>query len=154
MDHLLARRLRCVSVLDVSGAALARARARLGEKANHVQWIEADVTGSWTSPPMDIWHDRAVFHFLIEAHDRSRYVAHVRDVLTPGGTVIIGTFALDGPERCSGLPVRRYDAAGIAAELGDRFRLVETVLESHHTPAGTVQKFSYSRFVLSKGTGR
>jgi len=134
-------------VLDVSGAALDRARARLGEKAAQVRWIEADVTESWTAPAMDIWHDRAVFHFLTEARDRSLYVAHVRDVLKPNGTVIIGTFALDGPERCSGLPVRRYDAAGIAAELGDGFRLVETVLESHRTPAGTVQKFSYSRLV-------
>jgi SAM-dependent methyltransferase len=147
VDHLLARNHRCVTVLDVSRAALDRCRARLGDQAAHAHWIEADVTGPWSSPPMDIWHDRAVFHFLTDAGDRARYVAHLRDVVKPGGTVIIGTFALDGPERCSGLPVCRYDAAGIGAELGDGFALVEDVPESHRTPAGTVQKFNYGRFV-------
>lgn len=147
VDHLVARGLRCVTVLDVSAASLARARARLGERADRVRWIDADVTGPWTVPQVDIWHDRAVFHFMTEAEDRMRYVAHLRDVLKPGGTVIIGTFAPDGPERCSGLPVCRYDAAGIGAELGEGFTLVETVLDAHHTPAGTVQSFSYSRFV-------
>ena len=96
---------------------------------------------------MDIWHDRAVFHFLTDAADRSRYVAQLRAVVKPGGSVIIGTFALDGPERCSGLPVRRYDAPGIGAELGEGVSLVEAVPESHRTPAGTVQKFNYGRFV-------
>jgi hypothetical protein len=96
---------------------------------------------------VNIWHDRAVFHFLTEADDRVRYVAHVRDVVKPGGSVIIGTFAPDGPERCSGLPVCRYDAAGIGAELGEGFTLVETVADAHRTPTGAVQSFSYSRFV-------
>jgi hypothetical protein len=147
VDHLLARNLNCVTVLDVSRAALDRARARLGVQAAQASWIEADVTGSWSSPPMDIWHDRAVFHFLTDAADRSRYVAHLGEVVKPGGSVIIGTFALDGPERCSGLTVCRYDAPGIGAELGERFSLVEAVPESHRTPAGTVQKFNYGRFV-------
>ena len=148
VDHLLARNLRCVTVLDVSRAALDRARARLGNRASKARWIEADVTGSWSSPPVDVWHDRAVFHFLTEAGDRARYVAHLRDVVKPRGTVIIGTFALDGPERCSGLPVCRYDAAGIGAELGAGFSLVEAVPESHHTPTGSVQQFNYARFIL------
>ncbi len=112
-----------------------------------MQWIEADVTGPWVASQMNIWHDRAVFHFLTEAEDRARYVARVRDVVTVGGTVIIAAFAPDGPERCSGLPVRRYDAAGIGAELGGGFTLVEAVAEAHRTPAGVVQSFSYSRFV-------
>jgi SAM-dependent methyltransferase len=150
VDHLVARGLRCVTVLDVSGAALARAQARLGEQAAQVNWIEADVTDPWAMPPVDIWHDRAVFHFLTEAEDRTRYVAHVRDTVKPGGAVIIGTFALDGPERCSGLPVRRYDAAGIGAELGDMFTLMETIGDAHRTPGGTVQSFSYSRFVRER----
>jgi len=140
VDHLVSRGLRCVTVLDVSAAALARARARLGEQADRVRWIEADVTGPWTVSQVNVWHDRALFHFLTEAEDRVRYVAH-------GGTVIIGTFAPDGPERCSGLPVCRYDAAGIGAELGEGFTLVETVAEAHRTPAGAVQSFSDSRFV-------
>ena len=147
MDHLVARGLNCVAVLDVSGPALARARARLGELANRVSWIEADVTGPWTAPKTDIWHDRAVFHFLAESEDRARYVAHLRDVVAYGGTVIIGTFAPDGPERCSGLPVRRYDAAGIAAELGEGFTLVEALADAHRTPTGAVQSFIYSRFI-------
>ncbi len=147
VDHLVARGLPCVTVLDVSAAALARARARLGGQADRVRWIEADVTGPWTAPPVDVWHDRAVFHFLTETEDRRRYVAHLRDIVKPGGTVIIGTFAPDGPERCSGLPVCRYDAAGIGAELGGGFTLAETVTDSHRTPAGAVQAFSFSRFL-------
>ena len=137
----------CVTVLDVSAVALARAQERLGEQADRVRWIEADVTGPWAVPPVNIWHDRAVFHFLTEAEDRARYVVHVSDVVKRGGTVIMGTFALDGPERCSGLSVCRYDAAGIGAELGEGFTLVETVAEAHRTPTGDVQPFSYSRFV-------
>jgi hypothetical protein len=129
VDHLVSRGLRCVTVLDVSAPALARARARRGEQAGHVRWIEADVTGPWTVAPVDIWHDRAVFHFLTEAEDRARYVTRVQDEVARGGTVIIGTFAPDGPARCSGLPVCRHDAAGIGAELGEGFTLVETVAE-------------------------
>jgi len=147
VDHLISRGLRCLAVLDVSAAALARVRARLIERADCVRWIEADVAGPWTPFPVDIWHDRAVFHFLTEAEDRARYVARLREAVTRGGTVIIGTFALDGPERCSGLRVCRYDAAGVGAELGEGFTLVETVADAHRTPTGAVQHFCYSRFV-------
>jgi SAM-dependent methyltransferase len=150
VDHLVARGLRCVTVLDVSATALARARARLSDRADRVRWIEAEVTGPWTASPVDIWHDRAVFHFLTEAEDRGRYVAHLRDVVKCGGTVVIGAFAPDGPERCSGLPVCRYDAAGIGAELGGGFTLVETVADSHRTPTGAVQAFCFSRFVRDR----
>jgi len=150
VDHLVSRGLRCVTVLDVSAAALTRARARLGEQADRVRWIEADVTGPWTVSQVDVWHDRALFHFLTEAEDRVRYVAHVRDVVDHGGTVIIGTFAPDGPERCSGLLVCRYDAAGIGAELGEGFTLVETVADAHRTPTGAVQSFNYSRWVRDR----
>ena len=147
MDHLVAKGLRCLTVLDVSGAALNRAKARLGEQANQVQWIETDVTGEWTIPPVDVWHDRAAFHFLTEAEDRARYVAHLRKAVKHGGTVIMVTYALDGPKYCSGLPVCRYNAAGIGAELGEQFILAETVAEAHQTPIGAVQSFSYSKFV-------
>lgn len=151
VDHLLARGLRCLTVLDVSHTALARARARVAPLAHHVSWIEADVTAdTWPVPPVDIWHDRAVFHFLIEADDRAQYAARVRQAVMLGGSVIIGTFALDGPERCSGLPVRRYDAEGLCAELGDGFTLEETLTDAHRTPAGTVQSFLYVRLVRQR----
>jgi ubiquinone/menaquinone biosynthesis C-methylase UbiE len=147
VDHLLAKGLRCISVLDISGAALERAQERLGEGAHRVTWIEADVTGEWSVSPVDIWHDRAVFHFLTDAEDRARYIAHLRQFVKPNGAVIVATFSLEGPERCSGLPVRRYDAAGLAAEFGRAFRLVESVADAHKTPSGTVQAFSYNRLV-------
>ena len=146
MDHLVTRGVQCVTVLDISGAALALARARLGSGQARVTWIEADVTDEWPVPAVDIWHDRAVFHFLIGSEDRSRYVAHLRQAVKPHGTVIIAAFALDGPERCSGLPVQRYSGETLGAELGVGFELVETVSEAHRTPLGAVQSFCYSRF--------
>lgn len=126
---------------------MARARARLGGRAERVRWIEADVTGPWTVPPVDIWHDRAVFHFLVETDQRERYVARMRDAVKRGGTVIIGTFAPDGPERCSGLPVCRYDGLSLSSELGEEFTIIESLTDAHHTPTGAVQSFNYSRFV-------
>ena len=134
-----------VTVVDISGAALRRAAARL--PGAPVTWIEADVTGPWTAPPVDLWHDRAVFHFLTEAQDRSRYLDHVLNILKPGGQAVFATFALDGPSRCSGLPVMRYSAATLSAELGPTFRLVETLDDEHRTPSGGVQRFCYSRFI-------
>jgi hypothetical protein len=109
-------------------------------------WIAADVTGDWSLKPMDIWHDRAVFHFLTDAADRTRYVRHLRETLKRDGSAIIATFALDGPEKCSGLPVARYSPETLAAELGDGFALVESVPHVHRTPWGTTQSFQYSRF--------
>ena len=146
VDRLVERGLRGVTVLDISGAALARAKARLGPRQSLVTWIEADVTGEWSVPPVDIWHDRAVFHFLTHAGDRMRYVAGLRQTVKPGGAVIIATFALDGPEKCSGLPVTRYSAETLGEELGAGFQLAETANEQHETPFGTVQSFCYSRF--------
>ncbi len=146
VDCLVARGLSGVTVLDVSGAALARAGARLGPKQLAVTWIEADVTGEWSVPPVDIWHDRAVFHFLTDGRDRARYATHLREAVKPGGAVVIATFALDGPEKCSGLPVVRCSGETLAAELGAEFHLVETASELHQTPFGTVQSFCYNRF--------
>ena len=110
-------------------------------------WIAADVTGDWTVKPMDVWHDRAVFHFLIAADDRRRYVARLKAALKPGGAVVIATFAPDGPEKCSGLQVCRYSPEALALELGDEFSLVETVRYEHKTPSEAVQPFTYCRFV-------
>ncbi len=146
VDTLAARGMNCLAVLDVSDAALQRARARLGGTAQVTTWIAADVTGEWSLKPIDIWHDRAVFHFLTAPQDRARYVAHLRETLKPNGTAIIATFAPDGPERCSGLPVARYSPETLRLGLGDEFRLVESVPHVHHTPRGTAQSFQYSRF--------
>ena len=146
VDHLAARGMDCLAVLDVSGAALRRARSRLGDAAAVPVWIESDVTGDWSLKPMDIWHDRAVFHFLTEAEDRARYRGHLQDTLRVHGTAIVATFGLDGPEQCSGLPVLRYSPESLAAELGDEFRLVEVRTYQHRTPWGTIQPFIYARF--------
>jgi len=145
VDHLVARGVRCVTVLDISGMALRRAAERVSGAP--VTWIEADVTGSWTASPVDLWHDRAVFHFLTDASDRGRYLEHLLHLLKPRGQAVFATFALDGPSKCSGLPVMRYSAATLSAALGPRLRLVETLDEEHHTPSGAVQKFCYSRFI-------
>jgi SAM-dependent methyltransferase len=146
VDILVARGLDCLAVLDVSGAALHRAQARLGDAAAALTWIEADVTADWSLKPMDVWHDRAVFHFLTSPEDRARYLSHLRHTLKVHGTAIVATFALDGPEACSGLQVARYSPETLAAELGDEFRLVEAVPYEHQTPWGSVQPFLYARF--------
>jgi ubiquinone/menaquinone biosynthesis C-methylase UbiE len=149
-DSLAARGMDCLAVLDVSSAALSRAKQRLGAAAAVPIWIEADVTSAWSLKPMDIWHDRAVFHFLTTPVDRSRYVGHMREVLKVGGSAIVATFALDGPEKCSGLPVARYSPDTLAAELGDEFSLLESRPHLHRTPWGAVQSFQYSRFSRRK----
>jgi len=145
VDYLLNQQVSCVSVVDISGAALARAQARLGPARARVNWIEADVTGDWPVPSVDIWHDRAVFHFLTAAEDRLRYRAHLRAGLRPGGSVIMATFGPEGPDMCSGLPTVRYSPQALAAELGASYALHETVREEHATPSGTTQEFWYSR---------
>lgn len=149
VDVLAARGLDCLAVLDISGAALDRAKARLGSAAEVPMWIEADVTSDWTLEPMDIWHDRAVFHFLTTPDERARYRHHLLQTLKLGGSAIIATFAPDGPERCSGLPVARYSSAQLADELGPAFELHEARLHVHTTPWGSTQSFQYSRFVRS-----
>lgn len=145
VDYLAARGLQCLAVLDVSGAALERARSRMGAAAAVPIWIEADVSGPWSLKPMDIWHDRAAFHFLTDPSDRAAYRAHLLETLKPGGSAIIATFALDGPETCSGLPVMRYSPETLARELGPALELVESRPHTHTTPWGTTQSFQYSR---------
>ena len=147
MDALLARGLRCLYVLDVAGAAIRRAQARLGPAAADVTWYETDVTAEWSVPSVDIWHDRAVFHFLTAPEDRARYLDRLRQALKVNGSAIIATFALDGPERCSGLPVQRYSPETLGVELGDEFQLVDEVTHEHQTPSGATQRFIAMRFV-------
>ena len=144
VDDLLADGYSDVTVLDLSGAALSAARQRLGAHAAKVQWLEADVTGA-TLPGSryDVWHDRAVFHFLTEPQQRQAYVETVFRLVKPGGHVIVATFAEDGPTQCSCLPVMRYAANELHAQFGDAFALVKHVKESHRTPSGVVQQFVY-----------
>jgi SAM-dependent methyltransferase len=152
VDFLLDAGFTGLAVLDISVVALAYAKERLGARAGDVAWFEADVTG-FTSPHcFNLWHDRAVFHFLRDKPDRQKYVQTLKRTLTSDGYVIIATFAIDGPLKCSGLEVARYDASAIGAELGEEFRLLEQVDETHTTPWGTEQKFSYFRFARSATT--
>jgi SAM-dependent methyltransferase len=147
VDGLLDRGFGHVTVLDLSSAALAKARERLGERASRVQWVAADVTTFVPPTSYAVWHDRAVFHFLTAEADREAYVRVLERAVLPGGHVIVGTFALDGPLRCSGLEVARYDPAGLAAVLGASLTLVESRRHEHVTPGGKVQAFTFVRFV-------
>ncbi|HEY6097934.1 MAG TPA: class I SAM-dependent methyltransferase [Anaeromyxobacter sp.] len=147
VDALLDRGFGRIAVLDISEAALGRARARLGERASRVRWIAADVTRWRPEGSFDIWHDRALFHFLVGERERETYRTLVSAAVPAGGQVVMGTFAADGPERCSGLPVRRYDPGALSAELGPGFRLLEATTEDHVTPAGKVQRFQFCRFL-------
>jgi trans-aconitate methyltransferase len=131
-----------LTVLDVSDVALAMARDRVGTGTS-VQWIVHDLLTWQPSRGYEVWHDRAVFHFLVEEEDRSRYRQVLRKALAPSGTVVVGTFASDGPTHCSGLPVARYDEAELVAALGGDFDLLATTREEHLTPAGTVQPFTW-----------
>ena len=145
-DALLDEGYRSITVLDLSDQALATSRARLGARATQVSWVVADVTTWQPAGTFDVWHDRAAFHFLTEPQDRLAYGECVRKAVRPGGHVVIGTFAPDGPERCSGLPIVRHDHASIGEVLGRSFRLAESRKHEHQTPGGAIQKFQFSRF--------
>lgn len=145
VDGVVARRMGRVTVLDLSRTALQRARMRLGSNADPVTWMEGDVLqANLPSHFYDVWHDRAVFHFLTDREDRLRYVAAATSALKPGGAVVIATFALEGPERCSGLQVERYDSEMLAREFGDAFALVSALHDVHRTPSGAEQQFTYA----------
>lgn len=144
VDDLLHEAYSDVSVLDLSAAALSVSQARLGLLANHVKWIEGDITKiKLPIHAYDIWHDRAVFHFLTKMEDRQAYVDTVLHAVKPGGHVIVSTFAEDGPLQCSGLAVMRYSPTELHAEFGAPFTLIQHEREEHVTPNGTVQKFVY-----------
>lgn len=146
VDALLDRGWHDVSVLDISATAIAAAQARLGAKASSVHWHIANVAQWNPARTYDVWHDRAVFHFLTEASDRAAYRDALRKGLAAGGMMIIATFAPDGPEKCSGLPVRRYDAAGLSDELGAGFTLLKDWQADHATPWGDNQSFQWCVF--------
>jgi SAM-dependent methyltransferase len=144
VDDLVADGYADVTVIDLSSIALAAAKQRLGKYADTVHWMEGDITRAVLPVHrFDIWHDRAVFHFLTDPADRKAYVDQVMRAVRPGGHVIVATFAEDGPEKCSGLPVMRYKPEALHDEFGDAFLLVEHEKEAHHTPSGEVQQFVY-----------
>jgi 2-polyprenyl-3-methyl-5-hydroxy-6-metoxy-1,4-benzoquinol methylase len=144
VDDLLVRGYADITVLDISQTAIDASRKRLEKEAERVHWLAADITKVELKPSrFDVWHDRAVFHFLTAPVDRAAYVRQVAKAVKPGGHVIIGTFGPDGPTSCSGLDVVRYDAESLHDEFGGRFHLVESSKELHHTPFGTVQQFLY-----------
>jgi SAM-dependent methyltransferase len=144
VDDLLAEGYSDLTVLDISALALGVARRRLGALANAVAWLEADVTAVvLPHHKFDVWHDRAVFHFLTETDQRKRYVRAVQHSVKPGGHVIVAAFGPDGPLRCSGLPVVRYSSDRLHDEFGAAFDLIEHTSEAHRTLFGTVQRFIY-----------
>ena len=149
IDHLFERGFRHLAVLDISGAALSHAKQRLGSSSEEIEWFETDVTAFDSPHPFDIWHDRAVFHFLTEATDRKRYVDTLKRTLKSGGHLILAAFAIGGPTRCSGLDIVQYDADKLAQELGDDFTLVEQLSEIHVTPSNQEQLFAYFRFIMN-----
>jgi len=144
VDDLLARGYRNITILDISQVAIETTKTRLGPAAEQVHWLTADVTEATLEPSAyDVWHDRAVFHFLTAPEQRLAYVRQVARAVKPGGHVIVGAFGPEGPTRCSGLDVVRYNAESLHHEFGAHFRLVESSSELHHTPSGSTQQFLY-----------
>ena len=151
VDFLLEAGYQNLTVLDIAHGAIEQARSRLGRSkikwADKVEWLEQDITEFKTDRCFDVWHDRAVFHFLTDADDRLRYVEAMSNALKPGGHAVVATFNPDGPEKCSGLDVVRYSPETLSAIFGEGFQLVETRSEKHKTPGGASQSFVYCRFV-------
>ncbi len=144
IDGLLARGYRDLRVLDLSASALAAAHARLGTAGDLVRWTVGDVLeAEFAAGSVDVWHDRAVFHFLTDPADRARYVEQVRHAVRPDGLVLVATFAEDGPLKCSGLEVVRYSPEALHHEFGDDFVVLESHREAHRTPWDAVQQFTY-----------
>jgi 2-polyprenyl-3-methyl-5-hydroxy-6-metoxy-1,4-benzoquinol methylase len=144
IDDLIGRGYRNVTVMDISQTAIEHTKRRMGSASQQVTWLVDDITqAQLPSYSCDVWHDRAVFHFLSEPAQRVAYVRQVASAVKPGGHVIIAAFGPEGPSKCSGLDVMRYDADSLHAEFGTRFRLMESSKELHRTPVGTTQQFLY-----------
>jgi 2-polyprenyl-3-methyl-5-hydroxy-6-metoxy-1,4-benzoquinol methylase len=149
VDDLIAKGFRNVTVMDISQTAIEHSKKRIGPAAAQVVWLVADVTTvELPKHSYDVWHDRAVFHFLAAPEQRLAYIRQVSAAVRPGGHVIIGAFGLEGPTKCSGLDVVRYDVKSLQAEFGPSFRLIESLTELHHTPFGTTQQFLYCCFMV------
>lgn len=139
VDHLLERGYHDLTVVDLSQQALSVARDRVGNAPVH--WVVSDVRDWQPDRTFEVWHDRAAYHFLVDADDQAHYWNLVRASVPAGGHVVLSTFAEDGPEMCSGLPVHRYSAEGLAASMGEGFTVRETLREQHTTPTGGTQSF-------------
>ncbi|MBI5240155.1 MAG: class I SAM-dependent methyltransferase [Elusimicrobia bacterium] len=150
-DHLLKAGMRRLTLVDISAAALREVKKRLEPSGAGVQFLRADLTDCRLDQKVDLWHDRAVFHFLTRAADRKRYLGNLRRCLRPGGFLVLAAFAPTGPERCSGLPVRRYSTAGLTRELGPGFRVLRRLSEQHRKPFGGTQDFVYIMAVKKVG---
>jgi ubiquinone/menaquinone biosynthesis C-methylase UbiE len=134
-----------ITVADISASSLDRAREQMGEAADRITWVEADVRDHDFGRLFDLWHDRALFHFMVQATDRDAYLETLRRTLRPGGHLLIATFGPQGPTRCSGLPAARYGATELSEALGDHFKLLESTVDNHRTPSGKEQQFLYAR---------
>ena len=144
VDGLLDAGYRNLTVLDLAPSALTIVQQRLGDRAARIDWVAGNALDvELPEAAFTVWHDRAVFHFLTDRRDRARYVAQTRHAVRPGGHVVVASFSPEGPPKCSGLDVARYSPEGMHAEFGDSFRLLDSVREDHHTPAGAVQAFVY-----------
>lgn len=148
VDDLLIYGYSGLSVLDLSGVALETAKKRIGSNSVNIQWFEADITEiQFPRHQFEVWHDRAVFHFLTKPEDREAYIENILHSVKPNGHIIISTFAEDGPNKCSGLPVMRYSAATLQTEFGENFLLQKQLKENHSTPFGTKQNFVFCHFI-------
>lgn len=144
VEHLLDQGANDLTVVDIAASAFETSRARLGPRETQVDWVVADVTGWRPARRFDVWHDRALFHFLTEPEQRDGYRAALRRATTPGSWLIVATFAADGPERCSGLPVRRYDGPGLVAEFAEEFVPHDVWRDAHRSPGGVDQPFTWA----------
>ena len=149
VDQLIARGYARISVLDISEQALQHARARLAQNAAQVNWIVEDVLNFTAAHPFELWHDRALFHFFTDPEEQDRYVEILNKSLSPGAHVLIATFAIDGPLKCSGLDTMRYDAPSLGTRLGGRFEHQCSMNEMHITPWGGAQAFTYFWFTFT-----
>lgn len=147
IDHLQEKGYINLAVLDISNNALLSAKNRLGDKADKVNWYEADITQFNSPQTFSLWHDRAVFHFLTNKQDREKYVEVLKKSLKPGGHLIIAAFSIGGPEKCSGLDIVQYDENKMSAALGDDFKLLESRSETHVTPTDKEQRFTYFHYI-------
>ena len=146
VDFLLKEQFEDITVLDISGEALEKARHRLGSRADKVKWVEQDITEFEPATSFDLWHDRAAFHFLTTREQVKKYLSVARTGIKEAGYAVIGTFSIDGPEKCSGLPVRRYDEQDLTSELSDGFKKIRCITEDHITPFQTKQNFLFCSF--------
>lgn len=146
VDHLLERGYTDITVLDISEAAINRAKKRLGEKAGVVKWIHADAASFKPEEYYDIWHDRAAFHFLTDDDEISRYIEIAQQYIKPSGTLVVGTFSEQGPTKCSGIEIKQYSEHSMTQRFGKYFQKVKCLIVDHKTPSDTVQNFVFCAF--------